>query len=63
MRVKIVNTNSKHTKNWIGQTGELILNYPFIAIKKDDDNRYINTSVVKKITVETLHTKYELEVI
>ena len=63
MNVKIIHTNSEHTKEWIGKTGELILNYPYVAIKKDDDGRYINTSIVKKITVETLHTKYELEVI
>lgn len=63
MKVKINKTNSKHTKDWIGETGELILNYPFVAIKVDSTGKYINTSKVKKITIETNNTKYELEVI
>lgn len=63
MKVKIIDTNSAHTQDWIGKTGELILNYPFVAIKKDDDGKYINTSAVKEITIQTHNTKYVLEVI
>lgn len=63
MNVKIIDTNSAHTQEWIGETGKLILNYPFIAIKKDSDGRYINTSKVKNIIIQTENTKYELEVI
>ena len=63
MRVKIVDTNSAHTQDFIGKTGELILNYPFIAIKTDGNGKYINTSVVKTITIQTNNTKYESEVI
>lgn len=63
MKVKIINTNSAHTQEWIGETGELMLNYPFVAIKRDSDKKYINTSKVKQITIQTANTKYELEVI
>lgn len=63
MRVKIDDTNSAHTQEWIGETGELILNYPFVAIKVDSTGKYINTSKVKHITIQTSNTKYELEVI
>ena len=63
MKVKIKNTNSEHTKDWINETGELILNYPFIVIKVDSTGKYINTSKVKNIIIETKNTTYELEVI
>jgi hypothetical protein len=63
MKVKIVDTNSAHTQKFIGKTGELILNYPFIAIKTDDEGKYINTSKVQTIIIQTNNTKYMLEVI
>lgn len=63
MKVKIIDTNTAHTQEWIGETGELILNYPFVAIKRDSDGRYINTSEVREITIQTRNTKYLLEVL
>lgn len=63
MKVKIIDTNSAHTQEWIGETGELILNYPFVAIKKDNDGKYINTSKVSMITIQTHNTKYLLKII
>ena len=63
MKVKIIDTNSAHTQEWIGETGELILNYPFVAIKLDSTGKYINTSKVQEIVIQTKNTKYLLEVI
>lgn len=62
MKVKIIDTNSAHTQEWIGETGELMLNYPFVAIKLDSTGKYINTSKVQNIEIQTQHTKYLLEV-
>lgn len=63
MEVKIINADSEHAKKWINETGKLILNYPYIAIKVDSTGKYINTSKVEKIIIQTKNTKYELEVI
>ena len=63
MKVKISNTNSKHTKDWIGKTGKLILNAPYIAIQLDETGKFINTTAVQKIIIQTQNTSYELEVI
>lgn len=63
MRVRIVDTNSAHTQEHIGKTGELILNYPCIAIKTDDNGKYLSTSKVQTMIIQTNNTKYILEVI
>ena len=63
MKVKIIDTNSAHTQEFIGKTGELILNYPCVAIRTDDNGKYINTSKVQTMIIQTHNTKYMLEII
>lgn len=66
MKVKIVNADSEHGKNFIGIQGELIIDYQEdgkMHIEKEDDGRYLNTSKVEEIIVKTKNTTYELKVI
>lgn len=66
MKVKIINANSEHGKEFIGLQGKLIMDYQDdgkMHIQKDDDGRYLNTSRVEKIIVHTRNTTYELEVV
>lgn len=66
MKVKIVNSSSKHTKEFIGIQGKLIMDYREdgkMHIEKDDDGRYLSTSKVESIIIKTRNTTYELEVI
>lgn len=62
MKVKILNTDSEHTKDWIGEIGELSLERRAV-IQVDSTGKFINTTAIKKITVQTKNTTYELEVI
>lgn len=66
MKVKIVSADSEHGKEFIEIQGKLIMDYQEdgrLHIQKEDDGRYLNTSRVEKITVQTKNTTYELEVV
>lgn len=66
MKVKIISANSEHGREFIGIQGKLIMDYQEdgrMHIQKEDDGRYLNTSKVEKITVQTKNTTYELEVV
>ena len=66
MKVKITNASSEHGKDFIGLQGKLIMDYQEdgkMHIQKDDDERYLNTSRIEKMTVQTRNTTYELEVV
>lgn len=65
MKVKIINADSEHGKEFVGIQGKLIMDYQEdgrIHIQKED-GRYLNTSRVEKITVQTKNTTYEMQVI
>ena len=65
MRGKIIDASSEHGKEFIGTTGELIFDYEGdgrIHIKKDSDGRYISMTRVKKLTIETQNTIYEVDI-
>lgn len=66
MKLKIINVNSEHGKKIIGIQGILIIDYEGnrrLHIEKDDDGRYLNTTEIEKITVQTKNSTYEMEVI
>ena len=66
MKVKIINVNSEHGKKFIGIQGILIIDYEGdrrLHIQKDDDGRYLNTTEIEKITVQTKNSTYEMKVI
>ena len=64
MRGRIIDASSEHGKEFIGTVGELIFDYENdgkLHIEKDD-GRYINMTKIKKLTVETQNTIYEIEI-
>lgn len=64
MKVKILYTDSEHTKHRIGQEREIsFIGRRMIMDYTDGSNREAITSKIKHITVQTQNTTYEMEVL
>ena len=65
MRGKIIDASSEHGKRFIGAEGKLILDaWGDGRFHIDLDNgKSINMTKVKKLTVETQNTIYEIEIV
>lgn len=64
MRGKIINASSEHGKEFIGTTGKLIFDYENdggLHIERDVGG-YLNMTRIKKLTVETQNTIYEIAI-
>ena len=64
--VKIVKTDSEHTKDFVGLIGKIeTLEKHGMVIEKGEgtDKRYLQTSRIEKITIKTRNTTYEMEVL
>ena len=64
MRGKIIDANSEHGRKFIGTKGKLIFDYENdgrLHIERDVGG-YLNMTKIKKITVETQNTIYEIEI-
>ena len=62
MEVRITNTDSEHTKKFIGIEGTL-MQLEKIGMVIDRGEKYLQTSRIEKIIVKTKHTTYEMEVL
>jgi len=64
MKVKIVNTNSEHSKHRIGQERDIsFIGNRMIMEYTDGSGKSAMTTGIKKVTVETQNTIYEMEVV
>lgn len=64
MKGRIISATSEHGKEFVGMEGNLIFDYDNdgkLHIQRDD-GKYINMTRIKKLTVETQNTVYEIEI-
>lgn len=64
MKVKILNTDTKHTKHRIGQERNIsFIGNRMVMEYTDNSGRQTTTSSIDYITVQTKNTTYEMQVI
>ncbi len=64
MKVKILNTDTEHTKHRIGQEREIsFIGNKMIMEYTDGSGRSAVTSSIDYITVQTQNTNYEMQII
>lgn len=64
MKVKIINTDSEHSKHRIGQERYIsFINNRMVMEYTDDSGKQATTSRVEKVIVKTRNSTYEMEVV